>query len=94
MTHVPVFTLEPAAGKDVPDALHAFLDDHKTSSVEIHLGKVSALSGRHIEVLLAAHLQWRDAGNSVLLTQVDDALEARLVGFGIPAALFSKRSLN
>ena len=94
MTQAPAFTLEPAAGKNVPDALLAFLNDHKTTDVEIDLGKVSALSGHHIEVLLAAHLQWRDANKSVVLADVDEALEARLVSFGVPADLFSKRTSN
>ena len=90
MTHASAFTLEPATGKDVPDALLSFLGNHKNKDIEVGLGKVSALSGRQIEVLLTAHLQWRNAGHSVLLCDVDAALRTRLASFGVPADLFSK----
>lgn len=90
MTQATAFTLEPAAGKDVPAALLAFLNDNKTNNVEIDLSAVKSVSGRHIELLLSAHLQWQAAGQSLLLSQVDGALAERLLGFGLPAQLFSE----
>lgn len=85
-----VFAVKPEPGADVPFGLITFLKDHTEQDVEIDLSSTKTLSGRHIEVLMAAHLQWQDAGSQVKLTHLNNELLEQLIGLGLPANLFSE----
>lgn len=92
MTTISTFQLDSQRGKDAPEALQAFLRDHRGSDVEINLQQVSTLSGPQIELLLSGYHQWQSEGQRFALVQSSPELVARMTGFGMPTQLFSKEA--
>ena len=89
MTTHPAYRLEAIRGRDRPDGLRDFLLAHRGQDATIDLSGVRTLTGPQIELILIGARTWRAEGRTLMLTRAAPDLAHRMVGLGLPPALFA-----